>query len=209
MTPTLLFWVRIAVILFIVYNLFTIIRTFKKRGHIIPKQKKEWGSLFSDLLFFGLSVFLLFMIRNNYEKPIESVMQFKEQSLPPVQYTDARTGQATILTQKGIIILNIWATWCPPCRKEMPALEQVYKEYTSKGVRVIALTDEDIETAKRFLENNPYTFTVGRFSSSNELLRNIDTRPVSILLMDGKVKDIVVGARGHSFFSEWAESVNR
>lgn len=205
MTPTLLFWVRIAVIVYIIYNLYTIIKTFKKRGYIVPKQKKEWGSLFSDVLFFGLSIFLLFMIRNNYEKPMDAVMQFKDQHLPAIEYIDVRTNKPEILTQKGTIILNIWATWCPPCRKEMPLLEQVYQENKSKGVQVIALTDEDVQMAKRFLDKKKYTFTVGSFSSSNALLNSIETRPVSILLVDGKVKDIVVGARGHSFFSNWAE----
>ena len=205
MTPTLLFWLKLGVIGYIIYNLYTIIRTFKKRGYILPKQKKEWGSLFSDILFFGLSIFLLFMIRNNYEKPMDSVMQFKDKPLPSIEYIDVRTNQPTVLSEKGTIILNIWATWCPPCRKEMPSLEQVHQEYISKDIRVIALTDEDVQTAKSFLDKKNYSFTVGSFSSSNALLNSIETRPVSILLVDGKVKDIVVGARGHSFFADWAE----
>lgn len=205
MTPTFLFWLRIAVVVYIVYNGYTIIKTFKKRGYIIPKQKKEWGSLFGDILFFGLSIFLLFMIRNNYEKPMDAVMQFKDKPLPSVEYIDVRTNQPTILSDTGTIILNIWATWCPPCRKEMPALEQVHQEYSSNNVRVVALTDEDVQTAKRFLDKNNYHFSIGSFSSSHALLNSIETRPASILLVNGKVKDIVVGARGHSFFSDWAE----
>lgn len=205
MTPTLLFWLRIAVVVYIVYNIYTIIKTFKKRGYILPKQKKEWGSLFGDLLFVGLSIFLLFMIRNNYEKPMETVMQFKDKPLPSIEYIDVRTNQPEILSDTGTIILNIWATWCPPCRKEMPALEQVHQEFSSKNVRVVALTDEDAETVKRFLDKNNYHFTIGNFSSSHALLNSIETRPVSILLVNGKVKDIIVGARGHSFFADWAE----
>lgn len=38
-----------------------------------------------------------------------------------------------------VVVMNLWATWCPPCREEMPALERLYREYRSKGVVVIGV----------------------------------------------------------------------
>jgi thiol-disulfide isomerase/thioredoxin len=134
-------------------------------------------------------------------------MAFKDQSLPEIEYRDARTNNITTLTQKGTIILNIWATWCPPCRKEMPDLEKVQLNYAAASVKIVALSDEDEGTVKAFLDKHPYRFTIGTFTKMNELLNSIQTRPVSILLIDGRVKDIVIGARGESFFADWAESV--
>lgn len=206
MTPQLFFWFRLAIIAYFGYQLFRIGRTMKKRGYIVPRERKEWTSLLSDVLFIGLSVFFLFIIRNNYEKPMDAVMDFKDQLLPEIEYKDAGTGNVVTLTQKGTVILNIWATWCPPCRKEMPDLEKVQQKFTSTGVKVVALSDEDEETVKAFLDKHPYSFTIGTFTKMNELLNNIQTRPVSILLIDGRVKNIVVGARGESFFTDWAES---
>lgn len=134
---------------------------------------------------------------------MDAVMSFKNKPLPTISYIDVQTHQLTTLTNKGTIILNIWATWCPPCRKEMPELDAVQKTVDST-VKIIALSDEDILTIEQFQQKHPYRFTIGVFSSSNSLLNSIETRPVSILLIDGNVKDIVVGARGESFFKEWS-----
>jgi len=59
-----------------------------------------------------------------------------------------------------VVLLNFWATWCPPCRKEMPDMEKLYKQYEAKGLTVLAVSDEDRETVERFLVKTPYTFPV-------------------------------------------------
>ncbi len=59
-----------------------------------------------------------------------------------------------------IVLLNFWATWCPPCRKEMPDMEKLYRAYEAKGLTVIAVSDEDRATVEGFLVKNPYTFPV-------------------------------------------------
>lgn len=159
----------------------------------------------SDVLFLALSVFLLNVIHKNYETPMEAVMQYKSKALPAFSYIDAVSDVETTLADKRskVIILNIWATWCPPCRKEMPDLDKVNKELGEKGVAVIAISDEDPSVVKKFLTNKNFSFETGTFSRSNDLINSINTRPVSILLVDGMVKDIVVGARGIGFFRDW------
>src|SRR5262249_3273733 len=42
-----------------------------------------------------------------------------------------------------VVLVNFWATWCTPCRKEMPDLEKLYKEFESKGLVVLAISDEE------------------------------------------------------------------
>lgn len=50
-----------------------------------------------------------------------------------------------------VVMINLWATWCPPCREEMPAIEKVYQEYKDKGLVVLAIntTFQDSETDVR------------------------------------------------------------
>jgi thiol-disulfide isomerase/thioredoxin len=194
-----------AVYAFIAYSVYTLVRDAIRRKSVFPKGRKAWSSVLSDLLFLALSVFLLNVIHKNYETPMEAVMQYKSKELPAFSYIDAASGVETTLDgrKNKVIILNIWATWCPPCRKEMPDLDQVNKELGSKGVAVIAISDEDPLVVKKFLGTRNFSFESGTFSRSNDLINSINTRPVSILLVDGMVKDIVVGARGFSFFSDW------
>jgi len=42
--------------------------------------------------------------------------------------------------QGKVILLNFWATWCPPCRLEMPTMEQVYQEYRRRGFQIVAVS---------------------------------------------------------------------
>nr|PZN41797.1 MAG: hypothetical protein DIU70_06090 [Bacillota bacterium] len=60
-----------------------------------------------------------------------------------------------------VVLLNFWATWCPPCREEMPALQAVERLYREKGFRVLAINlDESPATIRSFLEQNGLELTV-------------------------------------------------
>jgi thiol-disulfide isomerase/thioredoxin len=56
------------------------------------------------------------------------------------------------------MILEFWATWCPPCRTSIPHLNEVYKKYKDKGLVVIGVTDEDNQTVRRFEKQVPMEY---------------------------------------------------
>ena len=61
------------------------------------------------------------------------------------------------------VLLNVWATWCPPCREEMPALQALHEELGPRGLRVVGVSVDSRgseETIRRFLEEGGYTFTI-------------------------------------------------
>jgi peroxiredoxin len=61
------------------------------------------------------------------------------------------------------VVLNIWATWCPPCREEMPSLQQLHQQYQADGLRVVAVSIDNRSAAgevRRFVEENGITFTI-------------------------------------------------
>lgn len=210
MTPTLIYLFRIGALLVIAYTLFMLVRTFIRRKHVIPKNRPEWLSLVNELVFLALGILLLFIVQKNYVQPMKAVQQFQERKLPEVEYTRAQTGTTEKIgeQQQGIIILNIWATWCGPCRREMPELEQLQKNY-GQDVKVVALSDEDPVVINKFLEKNKFSFEIGSISGSNDWLNQVNTRPVSILLVNGLVKEMVIGARGYGFFRDWVETYRK
>lgn len=56
---------------------------------------------------------------------------------------------STEATRGEVVIVNFWATWCPPCRQEMPAFESYYQKHKNQGLRIIAVSiDEPAELAK-------------------------------------------------------------
>ena len=57
-----------------------------------------------------------------------------------------------------VVLVNFWATWCPPCKKEMPDLETLSKRF--KDLVVLAISDETIEKVKPFIESKGYTYPI-------------------------------------------------
>jgi len=57
-----------------------------------------------------------------------------------------------------IVVLNFWATWCPPCREEMPELSQLYDEYKNKNVVVLGLAVDELGLVKEFAQATPVSY---------------------------------------------------
>ena len=58
------------------------------------------------------------------------------------------------------VLLNFWATWCPPCVEELPLLSGFYQQYSSQGWHVLGLAVDQLEPVKRFLARRPVAFPV-------------------------------------------------
>lgn len=73
-------------------------------------------------------------------------------------------GEITLSELRGQpVILNLWASWCPPCRAEMPALQRVFEANREIGLEVLAvnMTSQDSQSsAKNFVDQNGLTFTI-------------------------------------------------
>jgi len=107
-------------------------------------------------------------------------------------------GVASLPDFKGrIVILNFWATWCPPCRAEMPSMENLYQRFKDQGLEILAVDiGEDINTVRRFIQNNKYTFPV--LLDTNNKVSNvygIEAIPTTYILdREGKIIARVVGS---------------
>ena len=75
------------------------------------------------------------------------------QTIPTMVLGDMQGASIDLERYRGkTLILNVWATWCPPCRAEMPALDQLSKRLPAKDYKVLALSiDEDMNLVREFL----------------------------------------------------------
>ncbi len=95
------------------------------------------------------------------------------------------------------VLVNFWATWCPPCRIEMPHLQAVFEEWSSDDLVLLSInTGEDASTVRQFMQDNGYTFPVlldiDAGVSEKYHIRSI---PASFFIdRDGVIRDAVIGA---------------
>jgi peroxiredoxin len=62
--------------------------------------------------------------------------------------------------QGNIIVLNFWATWCPPCREEMPELSAMQNQYKQQNLVILGLSTDDLDTTKTFVKKAPVSYPV-------------------------------------------------
>jgi thiol-disulfide isomerase/thioredoxin len=95
-------------------------------------------------------------------------------------------GQKLSLSQyKGqVVMINFWATWCGPCRQEMPLLDAMYKKYKKMGFTLIGVNVEpDSKAAEAFLKTTPVSFPVAFDpDSSVSKLYSVQGMPSSVII---------------------------
>jgi thiol-disulfide isomerase/thioredoxin len=119
-------------------------------------------------------------------------------SAPALALKDVQGRTVRLSDYKGkVVLLNFWATWCPPCRAEMPDLIKMQREYQSKGLQVIGITypPQTIREVRQFMRKLGvnYPIALGR-KETKVLFDQTDTLPVTIVIdRKGKVYERIEG----------------
>lgn len=83
-------------------------------------------------------------------------------SAPELELLDTGGSPVSLVNYRGqVVLVNLWATWCPPCKEEMPALESFYRKYKDDGFVIVAINDGDpTPDVLQFVQDYGLTFPV-------------------------------------------------
>ena len=117
---------------------------------------------------------------------------------PQFELKDINGSTVRLSAYRGkVVLINFWATWCPPCRAEMPDLVRLQREYATQGLQIIGITypPQNKTEVRRFASRLKVNYPIvlgnrqirARFSSEEIL-------PLTVVIdRDGKVKEVISG----------------
>ncbi|RLJ70528.1 peroxiredoxin [Hydrogenivirga caldilitoris] len=154
----------------------------------------------SKNIAYGLGILLvalmlyLGLVTNSHQENIAGVLPGKE--APNFKLKTIEGKEVSLEDYRGkVVLVNFWATWCPPCREEMPLFERVYRTYRNKGFEVLAVsTDSSLDPVKKFVKEYKLSFTVLFDDRNITSLYGIQGLPTSFLInREGKVVKVRLG----------------
>lgn len=117
----------------------------------------------------------------------------------PVSFTEAYAGEVTLV--------NIWATWCEPCKEEIPALQELYEKMGPRGLRIAAVSIDEAgpEVVREFMAGFGVTFDVlhDPAGAIQQTYRTTGVPESFLVGRDGRIMRIVYGDH------PWASDANR
>lgn len=128
--------------------------------------------------------------------PVVSVAQTGK--LPELNLKDINGRRIRLSQYRGkVVLLNFWATWCPPCRAEIPDLVRLQRDYRSHGLRVIGVTypPQKLSEVRQFAQKSRINYPVALGTKETKLrFTSSETMPMTFVIgRDGTVRDIIEG----------------
>ena len=158
--------------------------------------RRRWGALSAAVLLAGL---VWTALSATAQQAAGGASPREGFTAPDFHLSLLGGGEVTLSDLRGkVVILNLWTSWCPPCRAEMPTLQAVYDATRERGLEILAVntTYQDSEAAAaRFVREYGLTFPVP-LDRTGEVSRSYLLRalPTSFFIdRDGVIRSVVIG----------------
>ena len=111
-------------------------------------------------------------------------------------------------TRGQVVVLDFWATWCPPCRAELPSIEKLRTEFAGH-VQFFGVNDEDSGIVKNFLKKNSYELTV-LMDGKREVHRQYGVSAIPTMFIidkQGVIREHLIGSRSEAKLRQAIQAV--
>lgn len=185
--------------------------TTRRYRFFLPRTVLAWLAVLALLLptlTAGLAYAKITSMRAGAAPILARLDALQGQPAPTLRFRHVADGRAASLQDFAgkVILVNLWATWCAPCRSEMPELDRVQRRLAEDGLVVLAISDEEPERLADFLEQNPAAFVSG-YVDFFDWVDMGNERPVTFLIdRDGVVRDSFTGPWDEEFFARQVEA---
>jgi peroxiredoxin len=129
---------------------------------------------------------------------VPAVARAQNSTAPLLTLKDIKGRTIRLSDYRGrVVLVNFWATWCPPCGAEIPDLIRLQRDYAKKGLQVIGVTypPEKLREVRQFIRRAKMNYPVALGTKRTKLLfTSSETLPMTIVIgKDGRVHEIIEG----------------
>jgi peroxiredoxin len=151
------------------------------------------------LIFLGLGLLLIaaaayYLLQNNpgASSDLSAIPVKMDYPAPDLSLTDLDGRPASLADYRGkVVLVNLWATWCPPCKEEMPALETFYRKHAGDGFAIVAVNDGDpTSDVVQFVKDYKLTFPVWldpTYIATEKAFKTMNLPSSFVIGRDGKI----------------------
>ncbi|WP_224483677.1 TlpA family protein disulfide reductase [Robertkochia aurantiaca] len=167
-------------------------------------QKKKWDKL-GNLALIALLIIILFTpLGTTIKVYVNRLIAFSPGVESPEEQEKLNNYEWSLVGLEGtkqefhdlkgeVILINLWATWCPPCIAEMPALQNLYNEFGDK-VQFLFVANDEREKVSRFMNDNSYDLPV--YFSRTEIPGQLYSRSIPATYLVDRKGNIVIEKTG-------------
>jgi len=141
----------------------------------------------------------------NSKSTEEEKKQPEFEKVPDFSLLSFNKNEIKLSNYKGkVVILDFWATWCPPCRAEIPHFIELYKKYKEQGLVIIGMAIDEKYKVEQFIKNYKinYPVVLGDEKIANDFGGVYGLPTTFIIDKEGNVRDKFVGYRPKEVFEE-------
>jgi len=178
-----------------------------------PKPRQSLSFLLLGLGFTLIVVSMLYILReNSLQSDFSTVPAQVNFSAPELTLTDLQGVTHSLADYRGkVVLVNIWATWCPPCKQEMPTLQTFYNKYADQGFVIVAINDGDpTPDVLQFVKDYQLSFPVWldpTYNATERAFQTLNLPSSYVIDRNGTVRLTWVGGISRRMLDKYVPSI--